>query len=142
MRKYESLYIIHPDVVGDELTAMVERFQTILTDQKAEILKLDNWGTRKLAYPIQKQIKGCYVQTIFEAAADVIAEYERRLRLDEKILRFMTLRFDGELIEAPAEEAPVVVAEEAPTATEEAPAVAEDAPVAAEIESEKTETAE
>ena len=135
MRKYESLYIIHPDVVGDELTAMVERFQTILTDQKAEILKLDNWGTRKLAYPIQKQVKGCYVQTIFEADADVIAEYERRLRLDEKVLRFMTLRFEGELVEAPAEE-------ETPVAAEEAPAVAEDAPVAAEIESEKTETAE
>jgi small subunit ribosomal protein S6 len=118
MRKYESLYIIHPDVVGDELTAMVERFQTVLTDQKAGILKLDNWGTRKLAYPIKKQEKGCYVQTIFEADADVIAEYERRLRLDEKVLRFMTLRFEGELVEAPAEEAPVA-AEEASDAVDE-----------------------
>ncbi len=141
MRKYESLYIIHPEVVGDELTAMVERFQTILTDQKAGILKLDNWGTRKLAYPIQKQEKGCYVQTIFEADADVIAEYERRLRLDEKVLRFMTLRFEGELVEAPAEEAPAA-AEEAPAAAEEAPAAAEEAPAAAAVESEKTETAE
>jgi small subunit ribosomal protein S6 len=107
MRKYESLYIVHPEVVGDELTAMVEKFQSILTDQKSEILKLDNWGTRKLAYPIKKQIRGCYVQTIFEASAEVIAEYERRLRLDEKVLRFMTLRFDGDLVEAPAEVAPV-----------------------------------
>lgn len=137
MRKYESLYIIHPDVVGDELTAMVERFQTVLTDQKSDILKLDNWGTRKLAYPIKKQVKGCYVQTIFEADADVIAEYERRLRLDEKILRFMTLRFEGELVEAPVEEAAPAAAEEA------APAVAEvEAPAAAEVESEKTEPAE
>ncbi len=135
MRKYESLYIIHPEVVGDELTAMVERFQTILTDQNAEILKLDNWGTRKLAYPIQKQVRGCYVQTIFEADADVIAEYERRLRLDEKVLRFMTLRFDGELVEAPAEEvAPVAAEEVAPVAAEEAPVEAD--------ESEKTESAE
>jgi len=126
MRKYESLYIIHPDVVGDELTAMVERFQTILTDQNAGILKLDNWGTRKLAYPIKKQVKGCYVQTIFEAEAEVIAEYERRLRLDEKVLRFMTLRFEGELIEAPAEEvaaeevAPVVAADAAPVVATDA----------------------
>lgn len=107
MRKYESLYIIHPEVVGEDLTAMVERFQTVLTEQKAEILKLDNWGTRKLAYPIKKQEKGCYVQTIFEAEADVIAEYERRLRLDEKVLRFMTVRFEGELVEAPEVVAPV-----------------------------------
>ncbi|MCK5912245.1 MAG: 30S ribosomal protein S6, partial [Desulfuromusa sp.] len=51
MRNYESIYIIHPDVVGDELTAMVEKFQKVLTDQAAEIYKLDNWGVRKLAYP-------------------------------------------------------------------------------------------
>ncbi|MCF6179621.1 MAG: 30S ribosomal protein S6 [Geopsychrobacter sp.] len=126
MRKYESLYIIHPDVVGDELTAMVEKFQSVLTEQNAGILKFDNWGTRKLAYPIKKQEKGCYVQTIFEADAPVIAEYERRLRLEEKILRFMTLRFDGELVEAPAEE---VVAEEAKVV--EAPVVAEETPVVA-----------
>ncbi len=128
MRKYESLYIIHPDVVGDELTAMMEKFQTILTDKKAEILKFDNWGTRKLAYLIKKQERGCYVQTIFEVEADVIAEYERRLRLDEKVLRFMTLRFEGELFETPVEE-------EAPTAAEEVPAVAE-------VESKDTESAE
>jgi len=104
MRKYESLYIIHPDVVGDELTAMVEKFQAVLTEQNAGILLADNWGTRKLAYPIQKQVKGCYIQTIFEADAAIIVEYERRLRLDEKILRFMTLRFEGELVETPEEE--------------------------------------
>lgn len=134
MRKYESLYIIHPEVVGDELTAMVERFQTVLTKQKAEILKLDNWGTRKLAYPIKKQEKGYYVQTIFEADASVIAEYERRLRLDEKILRFMTVRFEGELVEAPEEVAPVVA--------EEAPIVASEAAGEAAGESEETESAE
>lgn len=107
MRKYESLYIIHPDVVGDDLTAMVEKFQSVLTEQKAEILKFDNWGSRKLAYPIRKQEKGCYVQTIFAAEANVIAEYERRLRLDEKVLRFMTLRFEGELpVEIPEQDAP------------------------------------
>lgn len=123
MRKYESLYIIHPDVVGDDLTAMVERFQSVLTEQDAEILKFDNWGTRKLAYPIKKQEKGCYVQTIFEAGPDVIAEYERRLRLDEKVLRFLTVRFEGELIEAPEEAAADVddsaASEEAATEEEE-----------------------
>ena len=104
MRNYESLYIIHPEVVGDELTAMVEKFQKVLTDQAAEVYKLDNWGVRKLAYPIQKVERGCYVQTLFTAAPEVIAEFERRLRLDEKILRFLTVRFD--------EEFPAIVEEE------------------------------
>ena len=127
MRNYESLYIIHPDVVGDELTAMVEKFQKVLTDQAAEIHKLDNWGVRKLAYPIQKAERGCYVQTLFCAEPEVIAEFERRLRLDEKILRFLTVRFNQEFpavveVEEPAvEEAKEVAVEEAKeTATEEA----------------------
>lgn len=114
MRNYESLYIIHPDVVGDELTAMVEKFQGILTDQAAEIYKLDNWGVRKLAYPIKKAERGCYVQTYFSAEPQVIAEFERRLRLDEKILRFLTVKLEGDF---PAVEA---VAEEEPAAEESA----------------------
>lgn len=125
MRNYESLYIIHPDVVGDELTAMVEKFQKVLTDQAVEIYKLDNWGTRKLAYPIQKVERGCYVQTLFTAAPEVIAEFERRLRLDEKILRFLTVRYENEF---PAIVEVEPVAEEAEEAATEEPVVAEEAP--------------
>jgi len=99
MRNYESLYIVHPDVVGDELTAIVDKFQKVLTDQAVEIYKLDNWGTRKLAYPIKKVERGCYIQTLFTASPEVIAEFERRLRLDEKILRFLTVRLEDEFPE-------------------------------------------
>lgn len=105
MRNYESLYIIHPDVVGDELTAKMEKFQAVLTDQAAEIHKLDNWGTRKLAYPIKKVERGNYVQTLFCAEPEVIAEFERRLRLDEQILRFLTVRFEGDFPAVEAEAA-------------------------------------
>ncbi|SHI79855.1 SSU ribosomal protein S6P [Malonomonas rubra DSM 5091] len=112
MRNYESIYIIHPEVAGEELTAMVEKFQGILTEQGAEVYNLDNWGVRKLAYPINKVERGCYVQTLFSAEPQVIAEYERRMRLDEKVLRFLTVKLDGDFpaIEAAeaAEEAEVV----------------------------------
>ncbi len=142
MRNYESIYIIHPDVVGDELTAMVEKFQKVLTDQAAEIHKLDNWGVRKLAYPIQKIERGCYVQTLFCAGPEVIAEFERRLRLDEKILRFLTVRFEEEFpavveaepavenVEAPVAEVKSVSEDAAPTAEEKS--VSEDAAPTAE----------
>ncbi len=132
MRNYESLYIVHPDVVGDELTAIVEKFQKVLTDNAVEIYKLDNWGTRKLAYPIKKVERGCYVQTLFTAAPEVIAEYERRLRLDEKILRFLTVRLDEEFPEI-VEEEPV---EEA-AAEESTEAAAEESSEAAPVEEEK-----
>ncbi len=117
MRNYESLYIIHPEVVGDELTAKVEKFQKVLTDLEVEINKLDNWGTRKLAYPIKKIERGCYVQTLFSGGPDVIAEFERRLRLDEQIMRFLTVRFDGEFPVIAEPEPEVTTADE--TVTEE-----------------------
>ena len=115
MRNYESLYIIHPDVVGEEQTALVDKFQDVLTRQGAEIHKLDNWGDRKLAYPINKMERGCYIQTLFRAEPQVIAEYERRLRLDEQILRFLTTKVDGDF---PANE-PTAVEEEATAADSE-----------------------
>lgn len=105
MRNYESLYIVHPEIVGDELTATVDKFQKILSDQKAEIVKLDNWGVRKLAYPIKKVERGSYIQVLFSAGPEVVAEYERRLRLDEQILRFLTVRLDRDFAAAPVESA-------------------------------------
>jgi small subunit ribosomal protein S6 len=121
MRNYESIYIVHPEVVGDELTAVVAKFQAILTDQKAEIHKLDNWGVRKLAYPISKFERGCYVQTLFTAEPQVIAEFERRLRLDEKVLRFLTVRLDTDFttVEAAVITAPVEVEAEEDESVEE-----------------------
>lgn len=118
MRNYESLYIVHPEVTGDELTALTDKFQKVLTDLKAEIHLLDNWGTRKLAYPIKKLEQGCYVQTLFQADPQIISEFERRLRLDEKILRFLTVRFEGDFppVQEPAEE----VTEQAEEAVAEA----------------------
>ncbi len=117
MRNYEALYIVHPEVVADELTALVDKFQAVLTDQNAEIHKLDNWGVRKLAYPINKVERGCYVQTLFRAEPQVIAEFERRLRLDEKVLRFLTVRFEGEFVAEPVVEE--TAAEETVSAEEE-----------------------
>lgn len=112
MRNYESLYIVHPEVVGDELTALVDKFQKVLNDQQAEIVKLDNWGVRKLAYPIKKVERGSYVQVLFSAGPEVVAEYERRLRLDEQILRFLTVRLERDFIAETAEPAAPVSADD------------------------------
>ena len=117
MRNYEALYVVHPEVVADELTALMDKFQTVLTDQNAEIHKLDNWGVRKLAYPINKLERGCYVQTLFRAEPQVIAEFERRLRLDEKVLRFLTVRLEGDF--AAEDVAKETAAEDAGTDEEE-----------------------
>jgi len=132
MRTYESIFIVHPDVVGDDQTAIIDKFKTILTDQGADVLKVDNWGVRTLAYPVKKQTKGCYVLVIFEAEATVIAEYERRMRIDEKVIKFQTVILEGgyvapPVVEVAPEDASTEASEDATEAVETSEATTEEA---------------
>ena len=125
MRPYESIFIVPPDVVGDDQTAIIDKYQKILTDQGADVLKLENWGVRTLAYPVKKQTRGCYVLVIFEAEPTVIAEYERRMRIDDKVIKFQTIIMEGgyeapPVVEAAPEEEATEASGEAAEATEEA----------------------
>jgi len=113
MRTYESIFIVHPDVVGDDLTAIIEKYKKILVDQGSEILKLENWGSKTLAYQVKKQSKGCYLLVIFEAPPTAIAEFERRMRIDEKVIKFQTVILEG------GYQAPVAVVSEETSAAEE-----------------------
>jgi len=129
MRTYESIFIVHPEVIGDDQTALIDKYKTILSDQGADVLKVENWGTRTLAYQVKKQSKGCYVLVIFDAEPTVIAEFERRMRIDEKVIKFQTIILEGgyeapPVVEAAPEEAPAEDAEATESATE-APAEAE-----------------
>ena len=143
MRTYESIFIAHPDVVGDDQTAIIEKYKTILTDQGADVLKVDNWGVRTLAYPVKKQTKGCYVLVIFEAEATVIAEYERRMRIDEKVIKFQTVILEGGYVAPPVVEvAPEEVSTEASEDAAEAVETSEATEKAAEPTAENEPAAE
>ena len=120
MRTYETLFIVHPEVVGDDLVALIEKYRKVLTDQQAVVLKADNWGSRALAYPVKKQTRGSFVLTVFEGPPSVIAEFERRLRIDEKVIKYQTVLFEGSVAAAPAVEKPAV--EDVEPAAAEAPA--------------------
>ena len=134
MRTYESIFIVHPEVGGYDQVALIDKYKTILSDQGADVLKVENWGTRTLAYLVKKQSKGCFVLVIFDAEPTVIAEYERRMRIDEKVIKFQTIILEGgyvapPVVEAAPEEAPAEDAEATEAATEvpaEAEAAAEE----------------
>ena len=118
MRTYELMYIVHPDAVGEACEAVIEKFKGVQTELGCELLLTEDWGQRKLAYPIQKQSRGTYVLSYFKGTAEVVTEIERRMRIDDNIIRFMTIVHDeGFEVPKPAVEE---VAEEA--AAEEAPA--------------------
>lgn len=123
MRTYETIFIIHPEKVGDEYAAVVDKFRNVLTDQGAEILKLDEWGVRKLAYPVKKNARGSYVLVAYEASPNIISEFERRLRIDDAVIKFQTVFLEGGLAAtapAAAEAEAEVEAEEVEESEEEA----------------------
>ena len=94
LRTYETIFIVEPGRVGEEYTATVDKFKGVLTAQGANILKVDEWGSRKLAYTVKKQNRGTYVLLAYEADPQIIAELERRLRIDESIIKFQTVHLD------------------------------------------------
>jgi small subunit ribosomal protein S6 len=94
MRTYETIFIVEPSLVGEEYTAVVDKFKGVLTDQGANILKIDEWGTRKLAYMVKKQNRGTYVLAAYEAPPQAIKEFERRMRIDESIIKFQTVHLE------------------------------------------------
>lgn len=101
MRKYETFFIVDPDL-PDETNAVVDnKVQSIVTSNGGEVLVYTPWGKRKLAYPIRKRTRGLYVLMEYSGGADMVAELERNLRIDERILKFITVkledRYDAEL---------------------------------------------
>ena len=92
MRKYESVYILRPDFDEETIKSMVERFSNVVTEQGGEVVKVDEWGIRRLAYPIEKYREGYYVVMNFNAEADVPKELERVFKITDGVMRYMVIR--------------------------------------------------
>lgn len=98
MRRYEVAIILAPTLTEEEVDQSIETFQKIAEEKKAQIANVDNWGKRKLAYPINKHNEGIYIiLTLEEPAAESVAELERRFKVMESVIRFLTIRVDLDL---------------------------------------------
>ena len=94
MNQYETVFIITPVLSDDQVKETVQKFKKILTEGGAKILVEENWGLRKLAYPIKHKTTGFYNLVEFEAEGNVIEKLETEFRRDEKIIRFLTFKMD------------------------------------------------
>lgn len=92
MNQYELLYIITPELDEEATKACVEKFSGIVSANGGEVVTVDEWGKRRLAYAIDYKTEGYYVLVTFNGAADLPAELERNCKIDEKILRYMVTR--------------------------------------------------
>lgn len=136
MNKYELVYIIDPAVEEEARKELVAQFNGLITDNGGEVAKVDEWGKRHLAYPINDKADGYYVLVNFAASSELPREIERNLEISESILRYQIVRVLEKRsnvkprparVIAPVVEAPVVAAPEAP---------AQEAPVAQETTAE------
>ena len=81
-------------MTSEELQALIERYSAIITGRKGILVKVEKWGKRKLAYEIKKHLRGYYILLDFAGQTDVVNEMERNFKIDDKILKYMTIKKD------------------------------------------------
>jgi len=96
MRMYETIFIVQPDLGEEELKGISARIEEVIAGMKGELKRLEDWGARKLAYPIEKFTRGRYYYLRFDGDAALIAELERRLRLHDKVIRYQSVKLEKE----------------------------------------------
>ena len=94
LKQYETVFIMTPVLSDDQMKETVKKFENFLQEKGAEIVHQENWGLRKLEYPIQKKSTGFYHLFEFKAEPHVVADFEVQYRRDERILRFLTVSLD------------------------------------------------
>ena len=94
MTKYESVLIARQDLGASQVNTLVDELKNVISAQGGEVVRVDNWGLKNLAYRIKKNRKGHYVLMNISAPASAVAEYERVMRVNEDIIRYMTVRVE------------------------------------------------
>lgn len=97
MRVYEELFIVRPDAPEEEIDAYIEQVKQIITGSGGEVENTEKWGVRKLAYRVAKQSEGIYVLIVFKAGPDTVKEIERRMRVTDMVIKFISVRIDEKL---------------------------------------------
>lgn len=98
MNRYETVFILTPVLSDDQAKEAVAKFKGVLKDAKAKIHHEENWGLKKLAYPINKKTTGFYYLIEFAHEGDAIAKLETEYKRDERIIRFLTVKLDKHAI--------------------------------------------
>lgn len=97
-REYETVIILKPAAGKRDILDLVERMQKVFGELNATLLKIDNWGLRTLSFPIKGQRRGIYLYWRFVGGSDVVAEFERRLRIADLVVRYYTVKVDEDVV--------------------------------------------
>ncbi len=94
MALYEHVFLARQDISQQQVEALVEQYKTLITESGGSVGKVENWGLKTIAYRINKNRKAHYVLMNIDAGSDAVAEMERQMRLNEDVMRFMTIRVE------------------------------------------------
>ena len=97
MRVYEELFIVKPDTPEEDVDGFVTQIKDLIATGKGTVEKADKWGVRKLAYRIQKYKEGIFILIVFSAPSDLVKEVERRMRVTDIVIKFVTVRIDEKI---------------------------------------------
>ena len=95
---YEQTYIIDSVLEDDQYKEIVDKYRDIIEDNGGEIDEIDEWGIKKFAYDMNGKSSGYYVNTYFEAPGELIEKLERAQRIDDNVMRFLTLKYDAKML--------------------------------------------
>ena len=153
MRRYETIVIVDPDVGDEQRGLVLDRIKELIPQQNGILVKIDTWGTKKLAYEIKKKMRGFYARVDYCGSGPLVDEIERFFKIDDRVLKFMTVmlaqtvdpaQIQEEIAKAAAQQepaAPPVEAGPAPAPVETAEAEAKPAdPEPATVENNKEES--
>jgi small subunit ribosomal protein S6 len=105
MRPYETIFILDPDLEEAQTQSTIEKVKGIITQNRGEISKVEDWGKRKLAYQVKKKTKGHYILVHFTGSSLLVSELERNFRVMDAVIKFQSVRLDES--HAPSSETPI-----------------------------------
>jgi len=94
MRAYETIFIIAPTASDEERTKLIEEQKSFIEREKGKIEKIDVWGMKKLAFPVKKFTEGFYVYFLYQGYSGIVERWEKKLKLTESIIRYLTVKVD------------------------------------------------
>ncbi len=97
MRKYELTFIARPDMPEEELGKLITQMEGVVTGQGGKIEKVEKIGKRRLAYRVERQKEGIYVLFVIEGTGETVKEFERRLKVNDAVIKYLSVRVDEEL---------------------------------------------
>jgi small subunit ribosomal protein S6 len=110
MRRYETVYILRPNLGEEQVNAIIDNTNSIIESEGGSVIHLDRWGLQKLAYLIKKEIQGLYIFCNYATEPAAVQEMERKFRIDDTVLKYMTIKLADHISPEKIEEAKVEMA--------------------------------